>query len=71
MLAAFHLVADHPEPGATSASLPTTAPGNSVVRAPMVGVVADRDRSDVKVVAVDPVSGQVHLRLDRAAMAQR
>ena len=59
-----------PEPGATSAFLPTTAPGSSVVRAPMVASLPTVIAADVEVVAVDPVPGQVDLGLDRAAVTQ-
>ena len=66
----FFTLPTTPEPGATSAFLPTVAPGSSVVRAPMVASLPTVMRADVEVVAVDPVPGQVDLRLDRAAMAR-
>ena len=60
-----------PEPGATSAFLPIDGAGQQ--RGPRAdgGVVADGDRADVEEVAVDPVPGEVDLRLDGAAVAER
>ena len=60
-----------PEPGATSAFLPTTAPGNSVVRAPTVASLPTVILPTWNTVAVDPVPGQVDLRFDGAAVAER
>ena len=60
----------HPSRVRRRRSYRPTAPGSSVVRAPMVASLPIVMRADVEVVAVDPVPGQVHLGLDRAAMAE-
>ena len=59
------------DPGATSAFLPTMAPGSSVRPGADRRIVADGDRTDVDDVAVDPVPGQVDLGFDGAAVAER
>ncbi len=51
------------EPGASSASLPMSASGQSTLRAP-TGPGADPDGTEVHDVAVDPEAAEVDLGLD-------
>ena len=58
------------EPGATSASWPTRAPGSEDAPRADAGPCADPDPAHVQHVAVEPVPAQVDLGLDRAALAE-
>ena len=71
VLALGHRRRTPPSPGATSASLPTSAPGQQHAARADPGPGADPDRAEVHDVAVDPVAAEVDLRLDRAARAER